>query len=130
VPNTREQLEGHEERIKAIEGALKLANHTSSNDKSRWIRIVQHPSTPLLSSLVMTILTIIGGGIYLRHLERADHNDEMHTNELIDAKLKPIGESLSGHGEKLAKIEGELQVLLAIKGISDSARHAKDGNVG
>jgi hypothetical protein len=97
--------------------------------KSLWNRFLHHPATPLLFSLAMAILTIIGGGLYLQHLGRAEHNDDMHTNELIDAKLKPIGESLSTHGEKLAKIEGQLEVLLAFKGISDSTRHAKSGKI-
>src|SRR5712691_5642509 len=130
MASNREQIEAHENRIKTIENLLTMANQTPTQHKSHWNRILHNAATPLLFSLVMTILTIIGGGLYLQHLDRTAHYDDMHANELIDAKLKPINELLSGHGEKLAKIEGQLEVLLALKGISDSARHAKDGKVG
>lgn len=117
---TKERLDGLdartvsiESRVVSIETRLGIAISERKSAVARaYESVVNHKGTTSLIGLVAILGTVFGSNLYRRHLERLDRDFDNSVDRRIDAKLNPVSAKLEGVIERLATVEGKLDVLI------------------
>lgn len=115
--SNRERFAEIEDRLKNIEIALELKppkppipQKTSWAHKYEWA--INHKGTALIWALILCVVGIIGGGLFKYHLDHKDDSFNEAVDKRVDGKLSPTTAKLSELGERMARVEGKLDVLI------------------
>jgi hypothetical protein len=131
VPTNKEQIEDITRRLEGTESALGLRPKDKSWLAKRWDWIVNHKATSLFLAIFLCFISVVGGGKYKYHLDHQyDETDERIDKRVgirFDLAFPPVTSKLTDLGERMAKVEGKLDVLLARASVADSAQYVKRG---
>ncbi len=131
VPTNKEQLGEVNRRLDTIENALGLRPKVKGWFARRWDWIVNNKGTSVILALILCVISIVGGGKYKYYLDHQyddfDNRVDKRIGIKFDVVFPPVTSKLTELGERMARVEGKLDVLSARVSITDSAQYIKRG---
>jgi hypothetical protein len=107
---------GIETRLTNIETTLGIAVPERKNVfVQTYEKVVNHKGTTALIALVGILASIFGSNLYRRHLEHQDRDFNTSVDGRIDTKSGPVITKLDGVTQRLATVEGKLDVLILLR---------------
>ena len=140
-PSNRDQIEELRKRVAALEerSGVSKSEETKTSDKpatpvtqpnKRWIWIKDNRAWLFPTAAILIAVTgWFASPLFKTHLDHQDDVFNRAVDDRIKLQLEPVSKSISEMGIKIARIEGEMQVLLAGKAISSITFYAKRGDV-
>jgi hypothetical protein len=102
-----------EARLIGVEGQLGIAIPVRNNFLTKAYKaVINHKGTAAIISVIAILGGIFGSNLYRRHLEHQDRDFNYAVDGRISTKLEPIGTKLDGLTQRMATVEGKLDVLI------------------
>jgi hypothetical protein len=142
MATTKDRLDGIDSHLGRIDSRLERIDITlglkppaaksafANFREDLWQKIKTHKGTIIsLTAIVIAVVGWFGSGLFKYYLDHRNGGFNASVNGLIDAKLTLPNAKLGELGERLARVEGKLDTLLALKSVALSGQYAKRGNV-
>ncbi len=121
MTTTRERLDDFESRLTGIEKHQPASAPKVQPAATGWKKYKWH------IGIAIAALTLFYP-VYSDHKNRETDDLNLRTDRRIDDKLDPVNTKLADVSERLARIEGKLNLQIAQKALSDATRYARDRN--
>src|SRR2546430_3354213 len=128
-PTNAQRFDAIDGRLDQVETALSLRPKAKGWLHRRWEWIINNKGTSIILAVILCVVSIVGGAQYKKYLDHSDDPFNDRVDKRIDTKLSPATNKLTDLSERMARVEGKLDVLLAQRFIGVSAQYAKRGEI-